>query len=51
LLSRIYESQDKIPEAIIVCRRAAENQKLSEAERLQFQTRGRALSERSGKPR
>jgi IS5 family transposase len=50
LLCQIYEDQNKISEAITVCRRAAENQKLNESDRLQFQDRSRALAEKSGKP-
>jgi tetratricopeptide (TPR) repeat protein len=51
LLSRIYEGQNKISEAVTVCRRAAGNPKLSKSDRLEFEARGQALSERSAKPR
>lgn len=46
LLSQIYEKQGKISDAVSVCRRAAENSKLSDPERYQFQVRIRALLEK-----
>lgn len=50
LLSQIYEGQNKISEAIGVCRRAAANATLTEAERQEFQARARTLAAMSGKP-
>jgi len=50
LLSRIYETQNRMPEAIAVCRRAAANPKLSDPDRVRFQARIRALTSESPKP-
>ena len=44
LLAEIYEEQNKVADAVKVCRRAAANEKLTEQERYRFQARLRALA-------
>ena len=44
LLAQMYEEQNKIAEAVSVCRRAVANEKLGEPQRARFQARVRVLA-------
>ena len=44
LLAQIYEEQNKVADAVSVCRRAVGNEKLGEQQRARFEARLRALA-------